>query len=422
MPPVNSATARAQRRGGFGDALLALAFSFVGLGNLILPPVAQDVLGVDYLIIAFGVLGLLIFFRIRRVVTSPQVWLWSALIPLGALPGFLVAGMNSYGSLKLFSFVTVFLLALAASAFVDIERGVAYTTRITLSVAVGVSLLSLLLQETTVGGRATLFDLNPLGVSRVTGLAIVIGAIFALQGKRNRPWYVLFAALGLISTSFTLSRGPLVSAFVALAVVLGLMLFVRQVRSSWIVLLVIGSAIVTWLAVWSGWFQFAEAFFRGDSGRGHLFPFALQQFLLNPLGIGWGSFFYAGDIAFESDDARYPHNLFLEFAVEGGVVALVALVAALLFIARAASTAFVATKDPLVLAVIGIFIYALVNAQFSSDVTGNRMLWVSMALAAALASYHRQRARMAPTLASDSDKPPRSDGRQASDRSRRGRG
>ena len=78
----------------------------------------------------------------------------------------------------------------------------------------------------------------------------------------------------------------------------------------------------------------------------------------------------------------YAHNAFAEAFSEGGVLALLAfglvVVLALLRLQRLSSQPYEAV-------VLGTVVYWLLNAQVSSDLVGNRFMWIS--LACGLAAY-----------------------------------
>ncbi len=127
----------------------------------------------------------------------------------------------------------------------------------------------------------------------------------------------------------------------------------------------------------------------GDSGRSGIYSFTLAEAISNPEGIGWGGF---PGIAWRwgsQADRIYPHNILLELLVEGGVVAFLGFGLVFIFAMWRGTRSYLLSKDGLELATIGIYIYALTNAQFSSDLVGNRMLWVSLGLVLALSRRNR---------------------------------
>ena len=77
----------------------------------------------------------------------------------------------------------------------------------------------------------------------------------------------------------------------------------------------------------------------------------------------------------------YPHNIFLEVAVEGGWIALLAFVVFVAVCLRALVRNSVDLKGRCFLA---LGVYWLLVAQTSSDLNGNRMTWIALAAGLAL--------------------------------------
>ncbi|MBO3663530.1 O-antigen ligase family protein [Microbacterium stercoris] len=379
-------TSKSEVKGRGGDKLLALALAVAALGNLILPETAQEVAGFDYLYLALGVLGLMFLARLRNVFQAPRAWMWAFAVLISAVPGVFVGGVTSYGVMKLTAIALIAVFALGVSSFASVDRGASYFVSIALAVGIAASVLSLLVGETTVNSRGTLFALNPIGVSRVTGLAIVITAIYAIYASKRRLIIVGAGLLATVATALTLSRGPLLSAVVGIAFALLLLLRARKTGTRWIVL--IAGVVVGLVAfgITSGLFPFGGDLLRGDSGRGNIYDYAWHIFRGAPLGVGWGNFYYVGDFLYDGDDAPYAHNLYLEVATEGGLIALIVMVVVTAAVLVAGVRRFARKPDRIALVVLALYVYALVNAQFSSDIAGNRMLWVTMALTAALAA------------------------------------
>jgi len=84
------------------------------------------------------------------------------------------------------------------------------------------------------------------------------------------------------------------------------------------------------------------------------------------------------------DVLSYPHNIFLEILAEGGVIGLLLFLLAVsiglwhLFSNRAVSV----FSDPVRLTVLLMFVNTFMNAQFSGDLSANRLLWCTIGLMA----------------------------------------
>lgn len=104
----------------------------------------------------------------------------------------------------------------------------------------------------------------------------------------------------------------------------------------------------------------------GDS-RISIWADSLSRIVANPFGTGWGSFSINSYFS-------YPHNLLLEIGVEAGVVILaiiIALIAATLIKGAGVATDWQSTV------MLCLFLFSLINALVSSDINGNRLLWVT---------------------------------------------
>ncbi|MBB0992401.1 O-antigen ligase family protein [Dietzia sp. SLG510A3-30A2] len=113
------------------------------------------------------------------------------------------------------------------------------------------------------------------------------------------------------------------------------------------------------------------------TGRGEIATVAIEGIRSNPLGIGWGSF---GDFSrsYGLSSTEYAHNIFLEVAVESGILGIAGfiffLIAVYSFVwrSRMLGTGTVA----------GIALtFWIVAALFSSDFGGNRGVWLCAGIA-----------------------------------------
>ena len=95
--------------------------------------------------------------------------------------------------------------------------------------------------------------------------------------------------------------------------------------------------------------------------------------------------FVADGLANAQGDA-YAHNLFAEAFAEGGLFALIGvLVVGIVAILRLQRL----SGDPYDAALLGTLLFWVLNAQVSSDVVGNRFMWIS--IVCALSSYSEGR-------------------------------
>lgn len=239
-------------------------------------------------------------------------------------------------------------------------------------------------------GRLSVEGGVTIAVGRVIAAGAVTTAVFALTSRhsRQRILLIIAAVTGAGAVVAVGSRGPLIALVAAIA---GVLIFARGLsgrRTTAAGLLLIAGAVTVWLVARAntGGGERIAAFLsgEGDDSRDQLAGAALAHIPAHPLGIGWGSFagygFSAGGVPL-----TYPHNMILEATLEGGWLAglvVTALVAAALIGYRRGSA------TPTGAALLGLGIYWITVAQTSSDINGNRMTWIAMALGLVLGRNH----------------------------------
>jgi O-antigen ligase len=232
-------------------------------------------------------------------------------------------------------------------------------------------------------GRLNLDGATTIGTARVFGAGVVAAAILALAGRRWRGWWALAAGSLMALTIAVGSRGPVISVLIAVSAALLLTKTVAKRRMWAIAQLLIAVGLMVYSAVVSpsAASDRVRLFLAGDEtdvARQFLFSEAWRQITRAPLGIGWGGFgvthsfdkVYAGQ-------ATYPHNIFLEIAVEGGWIAVLCFLAIAILALRGL---VLASTTPESAALLGLGVYWLAVAQTSSDVNGNRLTWIVLAL------------------------------------------
>ena len=111
-----------------------------------------------------------------------------------------------------------------------------------------------------------------------------------------------------------------------------------------------------------------------DASRSSLYAVGLESLLDSPLGLGWGGYAgMSGEKGLSRGTGAYVHNILLDVAVDGGLIALVGICVFfgwhLLKVLR--------IPDSVMLLLGALFVFWVVAAQFSSDVNGVRMLWAT---------------------------------------------
>ena len=366
--------------------VLLSAVILLSLGNLVLPASAQNLLIVDYLVIAIalclvGILANLhvIALRFGRVVPF-------LLFLTFASAGFM-GSISEYGTLKAQALVIALVLAISGLAFRSDAWLAKHLVLVCLTLATLLSVATLLFGGLSASGRLAIFDLSPISIARVTGIAVVlsVGSLLGTEriSKRKGIGLTSLAILGTVATIATGSRGPLVAAIVAIAAMIVFLAWKRRMSLRTVASLVAatGLALMATIASDSTGLERVES--AADSGRVLLYSDSLDVALDHPLGIGWGNL-ASHVLSFmpAANGALYSHNVFLEIWVEAGVLALLAFVLLVLFALKNAFRASSRGVDFLMLA--GLLVYALANAQFSSDIIGNRMMWLFLGIGLAV--------------------------------------
>lgn len=368
-----------------GDFAIAFAVSVLGLANLALPESTQQVLGVDYLVLALAVLTVLLLVRLSISARRPVSWVIALVISLCALPGFVGTEIGAYATQKLQTIVIIAICLVAVASMRVPERGARVFLACGAGLSVLFSLFLLTVSTTADNGRVSVFGLNPVGVARLTALGCVLFLVYVISTRGLHvlriTFFLVLVALAGTATFITGSRGPLVAAAGAVMIALLVALSIRGAN----VAIVLSLGVVIVVSFNLGNLSLDESLSlstgRQDSGRFVLYADALGRMLTDPFGIGWGNF---GQLYGLSSGVMYPHNIFLEIGVEGGFFALLGFGVAMVLAFVWSLMSYRRSRSRTDLLLLATYTYALCNAQFSSDLVGNRMLWIAMAFVIAI--------------------------------------
>lgn len=390
--------------------LCAVAVTLLGTANLWKVETVRNLLPVDLtlasaVIAAAVTLGVWMASRWRTKLSwLPLAFGFGTFVPALALTSF----DHPYSIEKAQALFTLSLLAAAAPMVVLTTE---YRRRALLILLVGLGAVTSL-ALTVAGtanphtGRVGVEDGSPVGLARVACLVIAILGVAAFEWKGKRR----LAGLGMVvlaagSTVTTGSRGPL--AFAILAPLLVLLLTNRgvirpadfrhaardpRIRTR---VVVVGGVVV--LAV-AAFIRFAPA-----RAIAHLLSLggessSLRMLLLtestatatqHPLGVGWGDIAEYLSIAarkYTIGDNVYPHNVLVEAAAEGGVIALAGLVYLLVISWRRLHACATTLTGR---ALLSVWIFAVASAMISSDLIGNRLMWMMIGVGLAYPPLRR---------------------------------
>lgn len=219
-------------------------------------------------------------------------------------------------------------------------------------------------------------NFNPIELSRLIGLFVLLAVFGRLIPFPSPVMFSLAAAAGAAMVLLN-ARGP------ALALVIALLFWGSgAVRRKFRLLPILAVPMFLLLAVYiSSNYWFSPGFFSmEDTGRLQLYQAALASLAQNPaLGAGTGSYAYFSPVP----EIYYPHNLFLESAVELGFPGLAL---SLLLVLAPLSRLMFGKKRVKDAAMAGALLtFCFVNAMISGDIPGNFLLWLSAGVTASLA-------------------------------------
>ncbi len=249
--------------------------------------------------------------------------------------------------------------------------------------AVVYALAGVLIGETDGQGRTTAFAGGPNVYTRVVLLGVVAAiALTALYGRR-----LFLLAIPLLASAALLpaSRGAIVAAL-ATVVVFGAVTWGHWSRRAigLAVLVTAGTLVVTWSLLPPAALdvvrrRFVDQVFQRTelSGRPELISQALTMFVDDPLiGAGLDSYFVRFGLGV---GLEYPHNLVLDLAATGGVVALAIFGMFVVALVRDCRPLRPMTADQLAMLLSACYLGAA--SMFSGEFYDSRFFWVFAVLA-----------------------------------------
>jgi len=327
-----------------------------------------------------------------------------AALMLARLPA---SGDYSYGVNKIELFVLIGVLPYVVGVVVGfVRRDLELFFRVYVAMAVAAALYSS--YQLATGTANQVFSdrysldasIDVIGLGRTMGEVSLILLFLIVRAGTLRKRAVLALALAPVAVTFISSgsRGPVIGLAVALPSVLLWRAASPAIarRLAWSMVAVGGLAVVAVIAfVPPEATQRSLSIFQttqetGDTSRIVLWGEAMHAFssdLMHTLvGVGTG-----GYASIATTGALYPHNIVLEIGSELGILGLLAFAAFVIsvvvrllrLIARGGESA---GWSGLLLT---LFVFSLVNAQFSGDVPYNSGLWLWGGLASGLAAAAR---------------------------------
>ncbi len=382
--------------------LLSLSLTLIAIGNLVFLETVMELKVFDYLYLAFATVCLYIVFNFRSYFRRLNFKLGLLLFAVSVLPAFFYAPLTSYGVSILMSFAITGVALTAPAVFSDSEDGLKTISKLLMAISLTYAVLLLLFGSLTSSWRFSFLGMNPVGMARATTIFALIALTLLLTRWLEFSWSRrVFLIAGTLLSVFacfqTGSRGPLLSLVVAIAVLL--FVLVAQRRIKWRTLLrfavvsagatvILGAVAIAFTQLVGG-YGFSRILMSPDSGRGDLYSDVWGVIFQHPFGIGWGNL--ALYLPQWSDEGfpLYAHNVFLELMVSAGPMAVLMFVILIVVALSSVYKAFNAHAKwaPVALTLL---VFALASAMISSDIVGNRLMWLSIGLALAVRSTRQK--------------------------------
>jgi len=301
------------------------------------------------------------------------------------LVGAVGAGTTEYATTKQLAIAMIALILIACFALSPERGDIRLIFLVIGTVSLTASIIMILVGAEDSNGRLTLFGLNPIPSARLAGVAPLIALAVLFRSSRpnlkNSIVALLTLAPALFAIVLTGSRGPFLAFFIS-----ALTVFLIRIKSlaiwqitSFVAITTLGLATLFNTANESS--TIGRITLADGSGRDHIFRESINLLKEHPFGIGWGNLLQElpSLTYIATGDTLYSHNILLEIGTEGGWFPLIFFVILIcigfLNVARASRAG---STDALL--VMSVLCYSLLGAMFSSDISGNRLLWVALGL------------------------------------------
>jgi len=233
------------------------------------------------------------------------------------------------------------------------------------------------------------FEINRIWMGRIYGLGIIASSLcWHSSEKPRKKYYVLVGLLFFILMILIGKRGPLLSLFIIFVL---MYLFRREnlfKKNSYVFVPLV--LLILYIGIyWEQLLDFATGLTGVGSSQLSLVyrVFMIQLFVkilssLSLTGLGAGSF---SKLSLGQDVRWYPHNIFIETILEAGILACIVLLLIIFIQIREflmLRKLHIHNKKILeiILHSTAIFIFGIINSQFSGDLFTNRLIWVGLGL------------------------------------------
>lgn len=337
----------------------------------------------DLTIITAGIVLLAIAIdRIRNGPTTGRMilpWiLWAAFLPAVAS-----STLDGYALVKVGTLFSItFVLAIAPFWLLRTEQQRLSFLVSLGAISAGVAALALVFDRQAAASytnRLVLDGADTIGTARLGMTGAVAFFILAFYPNLKVLTRVIVIGLGAVTGMLAVlagSRGPVIAGAVAIVAVIIFSPSMKKYRGRALLAVIAAGGVIVWFATRAGSDGLSRivSIFLGEgdtstAARQDAWQAGLTQVAKDPMGIGWGKFAELGL------RHNYPHNLFIEVAVEAGVIVAAAFI---IFVLVTFVRGIRVSRDVVSMAIFGLFIFSLVNAMVSADINGTRLLWVTL--------------------------------------------
>lgn len=374
-----------RRRGSqiLGTIVVPFTLAAYATWNLAPPQLLAGPLS-RYLVVITLVLAPLALVHLIRAPEAGSAWV--LIFAMTLMPAVAIGTDSDYGRLKLLGIALALTVTIAAVQLVNAQQIFHRFIQFYVGFAAIATTYTLLTAIDVSNGRLASVGQAPISAGRLAGVTVLGCVVYLFWSKtKSGPKIavsILLAAVSVLVLVQSGSRGPLAGAAFAAAILL-----IPSKSSPRFTILRFGTLACTSILAYEAFtasptdqVAYGRVFTTSTSGRSYIYSETVSVLAEHPLGIGWGNL--SDYVSFESlEPGRlYAHNLFLEVASEGGLLALFGLVIILIVAFRRIRNSSV--SEPIWHNLfISQMVFAFVNAMFSSDFAGNRSLWVFVGIA-----------------------------------------
>ncbi len=316
--------------------------------------------------------------------------------------GVLYSDSTAFGSIKALRYLsfnaTLFVIPLiirwTQSTFISFLKSLAAIG----AVAGWLSIIFIVYNGLNLSERVYLVqEVNVIWISRAMGISIIatLGLIF-LKQKDHITLFLLLSLPGLLSSMLISgSRGPILALVIGLATIA---IFMTKRKKSTITYLIVGFGLFMTVGMMALYLSSSSIRLLTDPTKLDSDMSALHrviawlksiELIRNNIiiGIGTGGFQSVGNQLFPwlpRNSYAYPHNIFLEIFAENGLLGLLILFFPIFKITFWESQLNKLDDFKNQAIVLGLLVFALINAQVGGDLTMNEGIWYSVGILAAL--------------------------------------